>query len=62
MPPAVWICSPAQRRPDFSRAYLESILASHGLGPLEETSIDASWTALRIGRFVPGGARAAGVR
>ncbi len=50
MPRAVWICSPTQGRPDFNRAYLESILAGHGLRALEEQQIDASWTALRVGR------------
>jgi hypothetical protein len=54
MPHAVWICSPTQGRADFNRALLESMLAGHGLHALEEVSIDAAWTALRVGRFVPG--------
>ena len=53
MPPAVWICSPAQGRADFTRASLQAMLAGHGLRPLEEVPIDASWTALRVGRSVP---------
>jgi hypothetical protein len=53
LPPAVWICCPTRGRPDFNRASLEAILAGHGLHPLAETPIDAAWTALRIGRFVP---------
>ena len=54
MPPAVWICSPTRGRVDFTPASLRTILAGHGLSPLEETAIDASWTALRVGRPVPG--------
>ena len=54
MPPAVWICLPTQGRVDFTRASLQTILAGHGLRPLEETAIDASWTAMRVGRSAPG--------
>jgi hypothetical protein len=53
MPPAVWICVPTQGRPDFTRASLQTILAGHGLRPLEEAPIDEAWTALRMGRSVP---------
>ena len=53
LPPAVWICSPTRGRSDFKRASLETMLAGHGLRALEETPIDADWTALRVGRFGP---------
>ena len=39
LPPAVWICSPTRGRSDFNRASLETMLAGHGLHPLEETQI-----------------------
>jgi len=51
-PPAVWICAPNQPQADFNRAYLSTILASHGLHALAETPIDGAWTAIRIGRTV----------
>jgi hypothetical protein len=54
MPPAVWICSPTQGRVDFTQASLQTILAGHGLRLMEEAAIDASWTAMRVGRSVPG--------
>jgi hypothetical protein len=54
MPRSVWICLPTQGRADFNRASLQAMLAGHGLHPLEEIALDASWTALRVGRFVPG--------
>ncbi len=62
MPRAVWICSPTRGRVDFTQASLRTILAGHGLSPLEEAAIDASWTALRVGRFVPGAPPPARVR
>ncbi len=52
MPPAVWICSPTVGSADFNQAYLATLLASHGLRPVEEIPIDASWTAARIGRVI----------
>ena len=55
LPPAVWICSPTVDSPNLNRAYLAQILAGHGLQALEELQIDASWTAVRLGRFVPAG-------
>ena len=54
MPPAVWICSPTHGRVDFTRASLHTILAGHGLRPIQEAVVDASWTAVRVGRSVPG--------
>jgi hypothetical protein len=54
LPRALWICSPIHGRADFNRASLQAMLAGHGLRPLEEVALDASWTALRVGRFVPG--------
>ena len=53
-PPAVWICAPTQARPDFNRALLKSMLAGLGFRAVEELPLDASWTATRVGRFVPG--------
>lgn len=53
-PPAVWICAPTQPRADFNRALLRSMLAGLGFRALQEVPIDASWTAMRVGRFVPG--------
>ena len=50
MPPAVWICAPTQGRADFNRAYLATMLGSHGLHAVAEIPIDAAWTAMRIGR------------
>ena len=52
LPPAVWICSPTLDSPDLNRAYLIQIVTSHGLQPMEEIQVDASWTATRIGRLV----------
>ena len=49
MPPAVWMCTPTRERADFNRAYLATMLGSHGLHSLAEISIDAAWTATRIG-------------
>ena len=54
MPPAVWICLPTMGRVDFTRASLQTILAGHGLRTVQEVPIDASWTAMRVGRSVPG--------
>ena len=62
MPQAVWICSPTLGRVDFTHASLQAILAGHGLRPLEETAIDASWMAMRVGRSVPGPLPSAQVR
>jgi hypothetical protein len=53
-PPAVWICAPTHGRTDFNLGLLESTLAGHGFRALGEVPIDASWTAVRVGRFVPG--------
>ena len=61
LPPAVWVCAPTRARTDFNVTYLGSILAGHGLSPIEETSIDDAWTAVRIGRFVPGRPSPAGL-
>ena len=52
MPPAVWVCAPTQGSAGFNRAYLATMLGSHGLHATTEIPIDASWTALRIGRTV----------
>jgi hypothetical protein len=52
LPPAVWVCVPTRARPDFTRATLQTILAGHGLHPLQEAPLDEAWTALRVGRSV----------
>jgi len=62
LPSAVWICSPAHGRPDFTRTTFLTILAGHGLHPLGETPIDGYWTAMRVGRSVPGTRPPAGRR
>jgi hypothetical protein len=54
MPRALWMCYPTHGRPDFNRAMLQTILAGHGLQPVAEVAIDASWTALSVRHFVPG--------
>jgi hypothetical protein len=59
MPRALWICYPTRGRSDFTRARLQTMLAGHGLQPVGEVALDASWTALRVRPFVatkgPGG-------
>lgn len=54
MPRALWICYPTRGRSDFNRGSLETMLAGHGLRPVAEVAIDASWTALGVRRFVSG--------
>lgn len=54
MPRALWICYPTHGRSDFNRGMLQTMLAGHGLQPVREIAIDASWTALGVRHFVPG--------
>src|SRR5262245_18390885 len=54
LPPVVWICYPAHGRTAFNRALLLQMIRSHGLGPVDEVPIDASWSAMRVRTFPPG--------
>jgi hypothetical protein len=54
MPRALWMCYPTRGRSDFNRGMLQAILAGHGLQPVREVTIDASWTALEVRHLVPG--------
>jgi hypothetical protein len=53
MPRALWVCYPTRGRSDFNRGSLQTMLAGHGLRPVTEVAIDASWTALGVSRFGP---------
>jgi hypothetical protein len=54
MPRALWICYPTHGRSDFNRSMLQTMLAGHGLQPVREIAIDASWTALGVRHLAPG--------
>jgi microsomal dipeptidase-like Zn-dependent dipeptidase len=53
LPRAIWVCYPTLGRSDFNRGTLQTMLAGHGLHPVTEVAIDASWTALGVRRFGP---------
>lgn len=52
--PTLWICYPTTGRPDFTRDYLLSTVAAHGLRPVAEVQVEPGWSALRFGLPVPG--------
>lgn len=62
LPPVVWMCYPAHGRPDLNRPSLLTILAGHGLHPVTEVGIDASWAAMRLRPIAMGRPPASGVR
>lgn len=53
MPRRLWICYPTRGRSDFNRATLQTMLAGHGMFPVHEVPLDASWTALEVRYGVP---------
>jgi hypothetical protein len=50
----LWVAYPKSNRTDINRDSLWPILADHGLRPIGQVALDATWSALRFRPLKPG--------